>query len=491
MTPDVMYARAEGGGDSPALVGPDGASIATFAELCAAAQVARAHLGALGAGAGVPVAWLGRNGAAFLAGQQAAAWLGAPFVPLAVTSDDDRIAAILADLARAFDAVVLVHEARRRDAARRGCDAVAARGVAPPRLVDAGALAAPVRPLDAPPAGDVGTAILYTSGTSGEPKGCVRPPAAERARLEWVARVVALTADDVHLAVNFMSHSAPGHFARAHLRAGARVALLGEAFDAPRFVAAAAASGATNTFLVPTQVRALAALPASERRGLAHTRLARVVVAGERFPPELKRDLPALFDALSFVEFYGSTETGTVTEHTPEDSPDWCESVGRPSPEARVCVDDDGLIRVDAPWRMSGYLGHPPATGAITVHDVGLLRGGALYHRGRLGDMFIVAGENVYPAEVERVLAAARGVAEVAVFGVDDAAAGRTVAVAVVVGAATRAELDAAMDAHHLARHQRPVHVATVASLPKNANGKVLRGDLARAFLAGRLDATP
>ncbi|GAA1245072.1 AMP-binding protein [Janibacter melonis] len=219
-----------------------------------------------------------------------------------------------------------------------------------------------------------------------------------------------------------------------------------------------------------------------------------------------------LVDAIGhrYVETYGMTETGApVTATVPDDwrpgtaADDPFASAGRPVPIAEVCVlgpdgtelgpGEVGEVVVSSETLFAGYLDDPEQTaeampdGRLRTGDLGSLdEAGYLYVRGRAKDMIVTGGMNVYPAEVERVLAQADGVVDVAVLGMPDERWGETVVAAVV--AAPGAEVDLqALDVFvraRLAGYKKPTRVEVVDALPRNASLKV-RKDVLRQQLEG------
>lgn len=230
-----------------------------------------------------------------------------------------------------------------------------------------------------------------------------------------------------------------------------------------------------------------------------------VLHSGSLAPRETVVDL---VDAIGhrYVETYGMTETGApVTATVPDDwrpgaeGDDPFSSAGRPVSIARVLILDEegaeraagevGEIVVESDTLFAGYLDDVAQAGPLHTGDLGSLdAAGHLYVRGRAKDMIVSGGMNVYPAEVERVLATADGVADVAVFGVPDERWGETVAAAVV--AAPGADLDlAALDRfvrERLAGYKKPTVVRVVPELPRNASLKVRKDVLRREFEATR-----
>ena len=209
-----------------------------------------------------------------------------------------------------------------------------------------------------------------------------------------------------------------------------------------------------------------------------------------------------------FTETYGMTETGSpVTTTGPDDFAPWSAaddalaSAGRVIPLARVAVlgDDgaevpsgtEGEIVVETPFAFDGYWEDPAQTaealvdGRVHTGDRGSLdEAGFLYVLGRSKDMIVSGGMNVYPAEVERVLAQADAVADVAVFGVAHERWGETVAAAVVARAGETVDVDAVMAfaRERLAGYKKPTVVHVVEELPRNANLKVRKDVLRDRF---------
>jgi long-chain acyl-CoA synthetase len=237
---------------------------------------------------------------------------------------------------------------------------------------------------------------------------------------------------------------------------------------------------------VPTHLQRLFAH--WERHGAPDLTCFRLVAhAGAACPPAVKRRLVELFPPLTTWEFYGSTE-GQLTACRSEE---WLErpgTVGRARPGRVLSTDPDGTIWCRVPEHAAfTYFDAPEKTAeawrttkdgrAFTVGDHGRLDAdGYLYLDGRREDLVITGGVNVYPAEVEGVLAGHPGVEEIAVFGVPDAEWGSRVCAAV-VGTATEDELRA-LARDNLVPAKRPKDYLFVPSLPRTASGKVRRRDL-------------
>jgi acyl-CoA synthetase (AMP-forming)/AMP-acid ligase II len=436
-----------------------------------------AQLDALGIHAGDRIAVLAGNSAGFVAARDAA------------TAADLVLAPINPRLAHAEVAWIVQHARPRAllvDAAHRDA--------APPGV--------PVVDLDrldhlgAPATLDharIGATLLYTSGTTGRPKGCWRTAEQERARADELRASYALGPADTHLIVCPLGHSAPGIFLRAARAVGART-VIASRFAADAFVDDVRRHHATVVFLVPTQVHRLLALAPPRLDSLRA-----VIVAGAPFPPALKAAFEAWLGPDRLYEFYGSSETGTVSVIGPGEHAAHPGSVGRTPPgvSARVY---DGEIFVRSPALMTGYLderGEALAPlelrdGHFSVGDLGTIDDdGWITLVDRKHDTIISGGVNVYPAEVERALATLPEVVGTVAFGVTDAEWGQIVAAVIALrDDATppdgRALRDALRD--QLAGYKLPRAVAfcTLAELPIGSSGKALRRAARDAF-ASRL----
>jgi 2-furoate---CoA ligase len=183
-----------------------------------------------------------------------------------------------------------------------------------------------------------------------------------------------------------------------------------------------------------------------------------------------------------FVNHYGSTEIYTFSVHRDQAAKPGCAGRAALNARLRLGADDEIECHLDSDEAFTGYWNRPDADeraireGWYRTGDVGRIdQDGDLWVVGRVDDMVVSGGENVHPLEVEDVLAAHPGVAEVAVIGAPDERLGQRV-VAVVVGTATEEELDAhCLASETLARFKRPREYRFVEELPKSPSGKVLR----------------
>lgn len=340
--------------------------------------------------------------------------------------------------------------------------------------------------LDAPPGeladAPLGRPMHYTSGTTGRRKGVysgVLDEAAAAGLLAEECELWGFAADDLHLVVSPLHHSAPLRFAAGTLLSGGSVLLAGR-FD-PFAVLGLTEHRPTSMFCVPTQLARLAAAGVDGAPGLRSFRL--VAHAGEPCPPAVKRWAVESFPTDSVYEFYGSTE-GQFTVCTPDDWRARPGSVGRARPGRRLRIAGDGTIWCAVPpYARFSYRGDPAKTARawrgeeFTVGDAGRLDpGGYLHLDGRRQDLVITGGVNVYPLEVERVLAGCPGVTEVAVFGVPDPEWGQRLC-AGYAGTATPDQLDG-YAREQLSAAKRPKSYTRLPRLPRTSTGKIRRAAL-------------
>ena len=340
--------------------------------------------------------------------------------------------------------------------------------------------------------------ILFTSGTTGKPKGVMTAHGQNlRAFSDW-ADVVGLRASDRYLVINPFFH-AFGYKAGilASLMSGA--ALYPQlVFDVPQVMRRIEAERITTLPGPPTLYQTILNHPDFGATDFSSLRLA--VTGAAPTPVELILEMRRELHFENIITGYGLTEScGIATMCRHDDDPETISSTsGRAIPELEViCIDDQGVERprgepgevvIRGYTVMQGYLDDPAETDATIDADGWLHTGdiGVMDERGylsitdRLKDMFIVGGFNAYPAEIENLLLGHEGIAQVAVVGVPDERQGE-VGVAFVV-ARTGVTLDGdeliAWGRSRMANYKAPRRFIVVDALPLNATGKVLKYEL-------------
>ena len=330
--------------------------------------------------------------------------------------------------------------------------------------------------------GDDPLLLIYTSGTTGRPKGAILT----HANCFWTNLSLdlasALTGDDVVLQVLPQFHC--GGWNVQPLLAwwkGAKVVLERE-FEPARVLSLLAEKRVTSMMGVPAIYLFLSHEPSFADADLSSLRLA--VVGGAPMPEELIRVWQAR--GIEIVQGYGLTEAApNVLCLPPEDAIGKMGSAGKPYPYVEVRLGEDSELQVRGPNVFPGYWRNPEATaevlrdGWLRTGDIAEADGDGCYRiRGRLKDMYISGGENVYPAEVEGVLHEHASVAHAAVVGVPDARWGEA-GVAFVVAKEPVGE-DTLLDhcRERLARFKVPKRVRFVDALPMSAMNKVLKEEL-------------
>ncbi len=328
-------------------------------------------------------------------------------------------------------------------------------------------------------------AVIYTSGTTGEPRGAVLTRAALLASARASAANLGWQSDDRWLlAMPFARVGGLSIVTRC--LASRRAVVLAPAFDARLLPEWIAQQQATLVSLVPTM---LAQCLDTHPGWAAPGHLRAILLGGAAASDRLLRR--AEERGLPIVVTYGCTESSSQVIGTPYAQRYEAAShgAGKPLEGAEVRV-RDGRIEVRGPMLMAGYLGEPALEPAawFDTGDLGEFDArGCLHVHARRTDLIVTGGENVYPAEVERVLEGCAGVAAAAVFGVPDETWGQTVAAALVV--APLAPTDQAIIDHlgaYLAPHKRPRHVCIVPALPQTSAGKLDRAGLAAMIAALR-----
>jgi fatty-acyl-CoA synthase len=374
--------------------------------------------------------------------------------------------------------------------------------------IDTGELAALA---DAEPGDDVRVAVderdphvmLYTSGTTGSPKGTLLTHRTYFLQATTSHLVLGFTEDDVALSMFPMFHMGGWALPLGFWHTGGTAVILPKA-DPRSILETVAREGVTYFYAVPTVYESVLAVPDFDRFDLSSIRLlGGGTAAMTRAQVERIR---ARFRCSRMVILYGSTEAGPVSVLRPADVPVRPETVGRPYLDVDVRLVDAagtpvergtvGEITVRSEFTMHAYWRNPEETartkrdGWVHTGDLGVFDAdGFLSIVGRKKEVLRSGGESIFPAEIERVLAAHPAIAEAAVVGVPDAHWGEAVVAAVVLHAGATLSADEVV-AHvrgHLASYKKPRHVVFLDELPRTAASRQVHKPLLREVVLGRL----
>jgi long-chain acyl-CoA synthetase len=337
--------------------------------------------------------------------------------------------------------------------------------------------------------------ILYTSGSTGEPKGAMLSHAAtEFSSHSWAGPVMALTPADRVLAVLPFSHSYGLNGALlAPLVAGSAVVLL-ERFSPEDVLGAIARHRVTVFPGVATMFRRILDSPALAD---AHLSSVRIALSGAAPCPWDLAEEWRQRTGVRILRGYGMTELFRPISYVAGDPTDLPDAIGRPVPGVGVrVVDEDGRalgagavgeLEIKTPAAMDGYLGAPEATRAVLDHGwfktgdlVTISAEGFVRIAGRKRELILRGGYSVFPGEVEAAMLTHPAVAEAAVIGIAHAELGEEVVAFASLRAGTSAQPDELI-AHcreRLASYKYPRRVVIVDELPKGATGKVLKSRL-------------
>ncbi|RNL62437.1 long-chain fatty acid--CoA ligase [Nocardioides marmoriginsengisoli] len=330
--------------------------------------------------------------------------------------------------------------------------------------------------------------VVGTGGTTGTPKGAVWTSGGLAEYLASSALVLEARRTDVELYFASFFHIALATCAMSTLYAGGSVTFEPR-FDAGRAVEKIHRGEVTRLFGPPTALDRIIGHPDLD---LTRTGSVRSVLFGSTSSePDLPDRLRAAFPGATLVTGYGATEFGAVTRLRSWESPDGLDGVGWPVPGAALEIVDEhgrpvpdgevGEVVVRAPWQMAGYLVdgrlEPVADGAIRSGDLAVREAdGRIRLRGRLKELVITGGENVFPVEVERVLCDHPAVATAAVVGVADPEWGERVEAMVVLRAPASAQVVDELVRHcreRLVGYKVPKRVVVGTELPLTTAMKV------------------
>ena len=489
--------------DAVALV-VDGVST-TYGELDDRCRRVAVALRALGVAAGDRVAVLVPNSPEWFETVHGAGRLGAIAVPVNVHFKADEAAHVVRDSGSA--AVVVAAELLPALDGVPGVPrlVVGARavGLADEADFDDALAAAGEVPLD--PAGDGWpTTMLYTSGTTGHPKGVAIGADDFRRSAAGIALIGSrwdIGPDDAYLLAGPSYHAGPAVWAQVHLAVGGRVVIM-RRWDAEESLRLIDEHAVTITHMVPANFIRILDLPADVRDAYDLSSLRVVLHAAAPCPVPVKHRIMDVFPEGSVWEYYGASEGGG-TSISPDEWRRKPGSVGRPFPgnEFRVLDDDGaeqpagetGVLWVRTATSSFEYHNDPEKTartyrddGWFSVGDMGYIDAdGYIYITDRKSDMVISGGVNIYPREVENALYESPDVVDCAVFGIADEQWGESLVAVVQRRAGSDLDADGVVQwvRDRLADYKKPRFVEFVDELPRDPNGKVVKRTLRDAYV--------
>jgi fatty-acyl-CoA synthase len=478
--------------DRSALVDERGAL--TFAQVDRRTNALARALSRAGVGEGDGVAIMCRNHRGFIDATVASSKLGAGALYLNTAFAGPQIA----DVLEREDPVAVVYdaefaglvEAGARGRARFVAWSEPGESVAEPLLDD---LIASEPDGELRPPAAQGRVVILTSGTTGTPKGAQRKEPDSMSPMAALLSKIPLRAQGTTMIAAPMFHS----WGFAHFSLSlplASTVILRRRFDPEETLRAVAQHRATALALVPVMLQRILDLdPATIRRyDVGNLRV--IAVSGSALPGELAVRAMDLFGDVLY-NLYGSTEVAWASIATPEDLRAAPGTAGRPPMGTVVkLLDADGRevpqgqtgrIFVANEMMFDGYTGgggKQVIDGHMSTGDVGRFdAAGRLFVEGRDDEMIVSGGENVFPREVEDLLADHAEVEEVAVVGIADEEFGQRLKAFVVArsGAALTEDGVKAYVKQNLARYKVPREVVFIDELPRNATGKIVKRELA------------
>ncbi len=484
-------------------------AITTRADLNAQVNRMVGGLAALGVAAGDRVAWCGPNSTQVVVAMHASRKLGVVAVPMSYRSTAEELHHVLSD----SGATVVLVDAGCAPAVAAVLPelpnvrhAVSFGGVVPGmrRWEEVAALGSAGEP---PPTSDAAKTMMYTSGTTGRPKGAIRGPADPALRTAMMAELdFGRPGAEVHLVTGPLYHAGPHAFALlGHLTGGTLVVT--RSFDPAEWIRLVAEHRVTSAFVAPIHLKRIVSLPGQVLGSADLSSLRTLIVNAAPVPYALKQEVIAKLGDRFLYEVYGSTELGIVTVLRPEDQLRKPGSCGRPyggigikvvgADGAETATGEPGELFVHTTQAFEGYHAGAESLEELpgdptwkSVGDIGWLDDeGYLHICDRKTDMLITGGMNVYPAEVEAVLHAHPDVVDAAVIGVPDDEWGERVHAVVAPRAGRLLDRDAldAFVAARLAGFRRPRSWDFRADLPRTESGKLLK----RVLRAEHRDGQP
>lgn len=352
--------------------------------------------------------------------------------------------------------------------------------------------------------------ITYTSGTTGKPKGVILTHRGRVLTNYAAALEYGLGPSSNTMAVAPLYHGAGFAFAFAGPQLGGTVSVL-RGWDPEKFLTMLERSRTSTVFLVPTHAQQIRRIIDNPTQGYDLSALKTLYFNAAALPVALKEWVHEAFPGVGIHELYGSTECSIVTDLRPEDSLRKAGSVGHACFMNEVkLLDDDGHevppntpgeLFARSPLLMKGYLHDEEATreatnaeGFVTVGDIAVRdEEGFISIVDRKKDMIIAGGVNIFPREIEEVVAKHNDVGDVAVIGVPDETYGERIAAFVVARKGGGTVDTDSLEAHvraSVAKYKVPREWHVVDALPRNAGGKVLKRDIRSDYINDRPTST-
>lgn len=498
--PNILAEHGRRQGDKIALI--HGERTLTYGELDALMDRVAAALQRDGVGPGQAAAICALSSIPYVAAFMGALRAGVAAAPLAPSSTPDQLVTMLQDCA----APVFFLDHGVSEALKSVADRISARRIALDSSDAGDPFEAWLAPAGATPASvaidpDQPFNIIYSSGTTGAPKGIVQ---SHRMRWSHLGRAVGSGYQpDAVTVISTPLYSNTTLVSILPTLANGGTVVLMEKFDALRFLQLAEQHRATHAMLVPVQYRRLMEHPEFDRFDLSSFRMKFATSAP--FPAALKAEVLRRWPG-GLIEYFGMTEGGGSCVLLAHEHPDKLHTVGRPGPGSDIrLIDEDGRpvpvgevgeIVGRSPAIMNGYHNKPDKTAEaqwispegdlfIRTGDVGRFDAdGFLTLMDRKKDMIISGGFNIYPSDLEAVLAKHPGVVEAAVVGVPSDAWGETPVAFVTVHEDRSVSADdlKAWANGQVGKTQRLADVVLVDALPRSHIGKVLKRELRDAY---------